>query len=107
MRNTILTITAIIGLAFSMNAQSYYKLDNTEMRSRIFIKQELKTMVKNPRSIQYENWHFERRGNKAYAIYTFYAKNSFGADVRAKACQVIGLNSDGSIRTATEVIIRQ
>lgn len=96
-----------MALTFGMNAQSYYKLDNTEMKARIFIKQEVKSMVKNPKSLDFDSWHFERRDNKAYAIWTFYAENSFGGTVKARAYSIIGLNSDGSIKTATEVRIKQ
>lgn len=106
MKKVILTLIAIVSVALSVNAQSYYKIDNTELKAKIFIKQEVKSMVKNPKSLDFDSWNFERRGNKAYAIWTFYAENSFGGTVKARAYSIIGLNSDGSIRTATEVRIK-
>ena len=106
MKKVILTLIAIVSVALSVNAQSYYKIDKTELKAKIFIKQEVKSMVNNPKSLDFDSWHFERRGNKAYAIWTFYAENSFGGTVQARAYSVIGLNSDGSIKTATEVRIK-
>ena len=102
MRKVLLVLALFIG-AVNFSTAQMYELKNTELRARIFIKDGVKSAVKDPYSLKFGEWSFQVVKREAVAYYVFYAKNSFGSLVKNLAYVVIQLNSDGSIKSNTEI----
>jgi len=100
MRLSLLAAMMFVGL--NASAQMY-ELKNTELKARIFIKDGVKSAVKDPYSLKFGQFNFNVVKREAVAYYVFHAKNSLGAYVKNIAYVVIQLNSDGSIKSNTPI----